>query len=1519
MKKTVRRVLSLAMVLCLVLSLAAAAFAAEETTVATAQELKTALGAGGAIKLGDNIDVGEALTVSMDTVLDLNGHTLAVDHDSRENYAVLVSAALTVKDSSAAADGKITSATANTLFLDYGENAANNSLTLLSGTVENTCLSMGDTAIVAVGSTISALTISGGTVYSEDGDAIFAQAATLITGGFFHGEVYLARQVTPGHQVIAGGYYDLDPGFNFDFYGQKYEVVEDEQYAGYPYKVQEIPESELVTVNYEFPAASLQKAPDYFRKNSTIEMPDAPYYVGYRFVSWYQMVGTKTEALIFPYEIKDNMTFHAKYIKEAAIPEGFFDKDKPLNNLVIGDTYMVKNGVVVQEVYTIENDTGTPGTATVGYENDVYTLTLDTFFYEGPGGWMETADSGYARSGIYAEGNLLILLKGDNRLILESDETDTAGMQSYLGISMVNGSLAIADDRTDEETGTLSIGVNESESDDSGRTGMMAIGLYVDGGDLGIYRGDVFVQAGNALLATGIAAGLNSEEKTGNLVVGDGGELTVSLDAAMYAAGIAATGDITVDGISDVRVFTESVMSSAGVQCGDLTVMGSLRSEDGGMLTSTAVAAGNVDILSYGAIYAYGSRGGAATMNSAGLRASGSITVDNGYLFARGGDVTSTETEITNGESYGIVVSGSLTAGEDGWIDAAGGDVDGGVSCGISAGGELTVEEDGWVFCVGGDVAGAGESIGADFPEITVFDGGELRGFGGDVGFGDSTGISVDGTMIVFGFGTGEPDEEYEEHYAIGAVYGRGGDTDFGDSYGLHLADGMLVQEDGAVHGYGGDTEDGDSYGIYSEGDVTIDLNSQVYAYGGAASDASVGAYIGAMFADDCTLALTNSGQLEAVGGDAGASSIGLMIDGGVLKMEKEDSGALRLDATGGTAPRSVGVDIFGAESGDRLQAILMDDTAMIFAEGGDTVGDNALSCGVYACGDITVAGESMLVANSALDALNGAGIAFDGPYDLTLADSANVMARAYNAEKQSGAIIGQGGKLSVPAGCGLFAGSGKAAEGSVAISGFETLVTGGIIAATAGASDTLSVGIMLPDDPGGPIAITHGQLAASGKTAAICGMDDDIENPSSITVTAPHIEYSTVFNGPETTVVEPEAGTATLEAGTEHKLVMALADGPIGNLVLTDVNTSLTFGAPVSFTAKLTPHSYVKVEEERWVRSDGAAVSSKSSATPGAGTYSYELILVPEEGFSFAEDDDGVGVTYNGKYYEFHPQPDGKLILSNAEAGEVFVPDVTVDEPYAPVFPSGGTSSTEDKKTEEGMVQVELPAQAGQMVVIVGADGTLTPVLLSYTENGVAHALVPAGATVRVVDAKPMSFGDVKATDWFAGAVDFVTSHGIFQGTDRGFEPNVSMNRAMMATVLFRISGETAPAGGTAFGDVKASDWFAQAVAWASDAGIVNGRGTGFAPDAPVTREEIATMLYRFMQHMGLEVGAGTPLTGFPDGAQTSPWAQDAMQWAVSAGLFQGDETGALNPGGEATRAEVATLVERLVKLIVG
>lgn len=231
--------------------------------------------------------------------------------------------------------------------------------------------------------------------------------------------------------------------------------------------------------------------------------------------------------------------------------------------------------------------------------------------------------------------------------------------------------------------------------------------------------------------------------------------------------------------------------------------------------------------------------------------------------------------------------------------------------------------------------------------------------------------------------------------------------------------------------------------------------------------------------------------------------------------------------------------------------------------------------------------------------------------------------------------------------------------------------------------------------------------------------------------------------------------------------------------------------------------------------------------------------------------------------------------------------------------------------------VKVELPAKDGQVLVIVNADGTEEVVKKCVTSDGKVYAEIPAGAKVKVADAQGMTFGDVKETDWFAGAVEFVTSRGIFQGTGDGFQPNAPMNRAMLVTVLQRIAGEKAR-GENTFGDVEPDAWYADAVIWASENGIVNGTDKGFEPDEPVTREQIATMLYRFMKYLGYDVSASKALSGFPDGGDASPWAKEAMEWAAGVGLFQGDQNGNLNPGGKATRAEVATLVERLIGLIV-
>jgi len=240
----------------------------------------------------------------------------------------------------------------------------------------------------------------------------------------------------------------------------------------------------------------------------------------------------------------------------------------------------------------------------------------------------------------------------------------------------------------------------------------------------------------------------------------------------------------------------------------------------------------------------------------------------------------------------------------------------------------------------------------------------------------------------------------------------------------------------------------------------------------------------------------------------------------------------------------------------------------------------------------------------------------------------------------------------------------------------------------------------------------------------------------------------------------------------------------------------------------------------------------------------------------------------------------------------------------------------TANGETVDATLKIELPAaETGQVLVLVLADGTEKVVKKSAVEGAAAFAEIPAGATVRVAD-NEKSFPDVAGNAWYAGAVGFASSHELFQGTNVGFEPGTTMNRAMLATVLYRLEDATAT-GTNSFGDVADGAWYADAVAWASETGIVTGTGSGFAPETNVTREQIATMFYRYADTLGLNTGGSASLDGFTDGGETAPWASGAMRWAVGAGLFQGSN-GALNPKGSATRAEVATLFERLVKLIV-
>ncbi len=168
----------------------------------------------------------------------------------------------------------------------------------------------------------------------------------------------------------------------------------------------------------------------------------------------------------------------------------------------------------------------------------------------------------------------------------------------------------------------------------------------------------------------------------------------------------------------------------------------------------------------------------------------------------------------------------------------------------------------------------------------------------------------------------------------------------------------------------------------------------------------------------------------------------------------------------------------------------------------------------------------------------------------------------------------------------------------------------------------------------------------------------------------------------------------------------------------------------------------------------------------------------------------------------------------------------------------------------------------------------------------------------------------------WYHGAVAFAAGRGLFYGTGEfSFSPESTMTRAMLVTVLWRSAGEPKQ-GQNSFRDVPEGAWYTDAVAWAAANGIVNGVGEGrFSPDGTLTREQLATILMRYSQSIGRTIGARGDLGTFPDGNQVSPWASDALSWAVGDGLINGSRAGGkdyLRPQGSATRAQVATILMR-------
>lgn len=271
----------------------------------------------------------------------------------------------------------------------------------------------------------------------------------------------------------------------------------------------------------------------------------------------------------------------------------------------------------------------------------------------------------------------------------------------------------------------------------------------------------------------------------------------------------------------------------------------------------------------------------------------------------------------------------------------------------------------------------------------------------------------------------------------------------------------------------------------------------------------------------------------------------------------------------------------------------------------------------------------------------------------------------------------------------------------------------------------------------------------------------------------------------------------------------------------------------------------------------------------------------------------------------------------------------------------TGGKGQSANRESALGIKEgsvITVQDASGKTLYTASALGSMSSVIFSSADikEGETYTVLVDGVSVGTATAKlgtsssssgslgpnqnggaqpggVSGFADVPQTSWFADAVKYMSENKLMNGTSAtAFSPNENMSRAMLVTVLYRMSGETAEAG-SSFGDVSSSAYYAAAVNWASSEGIVNGTGANaFSPNASITREQLAAMLYRYAG----EPSVSADLSAYTDTVDISPYASKAVEWCVAKGILSGKSATRLAPQDTATRAECAAMLQRFAAL---
>ena len=398
------------------------------------------------------------------------------------------------------------------------------------------------------------------------------------------------------------------------------------------------------------------------------------------------------------------------------------------------------------------------------------------------------------------------------------------------------------------------------------------------------------------------------------------------------------------------------------------------------------------------------------------------------------------------------------------------------------------------------------------------------------------------------------------------------------------------------------------------------------------------------------------------------------------------------------------------------------------------------------------------------------------------------------------------------------------------------------------------------------------------------------------VTWSSDNPSVATVNNGVVSAVSEGTATITVTAQGDSTKsasctVTVTAATVSVTGVTLNKTSTSLYVGDTETLTATVAPDNATN-KAVTW-----------TSSNPSVATVENGVVTALARGTAVitatAADGSGASASCTVTVSSYLPpaNPNYRITVEATQGGTV-----TADPTAAKAGATVTLTPVPDRGYQVGSVAVT--DRFGDAVAVTEqADGTYTFVM----PNGQVTVTV-------TFEQAPLPFPDVTEGDWFYDAVRYAYETGLMDGVgDSLFAPNSETTRAQLVTILYRLEGEPEVSGTSGFTDVEDGTWYTDAVAWAAANGIVNGVSeTEFAPGKDITREQLATILFRYAEAKGYDVSARADLSAYTDADQIQSYAAESVAWAVAEGLIQGFEDNTLRPAGNATRAQIATILMR-------